>query len=508
MPDEVIETRDQQLDRIETELQNIIGLGRPAMYGPLEAFFDRPDMPERIAASGRTAMIAQACGALANLSDSAGDSRVVAGKWHNQMTRVLSPEACATVSRSVDIDSLRLVLESTNVLPRAVKMGLVPQVVTREACATAADSDNASSIGEMATCLGDLPQEIRDERMPVLLTPHATGTVGRGAQNLTYHHVWGAACGAVSLPAETRASALADILSPENCGLMAQSGNAMGIRATLETLGVLPQPLRGERERLILTEQARETVIQSQDPLATNRALSIASTWPLEHRLPALSHLLWPGGTPRTCELVTRLNSSNRLTVAIMASACLEGEIKTQVMDHLLTPEMLRMMAERAPAVEWTHAARAIEHLPPARRADAAKVLLSDRMVAEMEHGTNPLTGAYVAASGLRAARFLPRAEQAPMARKLLTPKTLDNLAQLSDPRTWEYCQKNLQPWIAALPPAEQAKWRAALARPPAEWQSVMAAAARPGAAAGTGERIAGAPTASRSADAAAPGGP
>ena len=178
----------------------------------LEAFFDQPDMPEQIAASGRPALIAKACIALADMVDAAGISPVLKGKFLNQMTRVLSPEGCATMSRTVDLASTRLVLEATDVLPSDTWFALLPQVITREACATAADADESRTMGEMAARVGAFPRELQEERMPFLITQQAIETVGMG-NDAPPKSVWAAAISTNLLPPEARAEAVENILS-------------------------------------------------------------------------------------------------------------------------------------------------------------------------------------------------------------------------------------------------------------------------------------------------------
>jgi hypothetical protein len=508
MPDEVIETRDERLDRIETDLRNIHGLDLPRMRAPLEAFFDQPDMPEQIAASGRPALIAKACQALANMAGAAGDSPVLKGKFLSQMTRVLSPAGCATVSRSVDLASTRLVLESTNVLPSANWFDLLPQLITREACAIAADSDESRTMGEMAARVGAFPRELQEERMPFLITQRAIETVGMG-NDAPPKSVWAAVISTNWLPPAARAEAVENILSPHNCGGLAQCDDARLITEPLGRLAVLPQPLRGERERLILTEQAQNTVVESRNLTYLSRALIAAGTWPPEHRTPALTGLLWPRGTPQTCELFAQSPEPRPLAYAVKAAERLENPVKEQVLHHMLPQQAFRMMAEKGTASEVGIAAGAIPSLPPARRAPAARELLTDRALAAVERGEgNGQSDTLNAAWCMRAASFLPPAEQAEVARKLMTQSTRENYVSLTHEAVREHCRKHFELAIASLPESEQAKWRAALAPPPAEWQSVMAAAAQPGGAAAPREQTAGAPAASRSADAAAPGGP
>jgi hypothetical protein len=58
----------------------------------------------------------------------------------------------------------------------------------------------------------------------VAVAEHSQALESRPAiQILTYLHIWTAARARTSLPTEAKASALPDILSPENCAQMAQS---------------------------------------------------------------------------------------------------------------------------------------------------------------------------------------------------------------------------------------------------------------------------------------------
>ena len=499
MPDEVIETRDERLDRIETDLRNIHGLGLPRMGAPLEAFFDQPDMPEQIAASGRPALIAKACEALADMAETARDGPELEG-YQNKLARVLSPEGCATISRSVDLASTRLVLESTHVLPSDIRLGLLPQLVTREACATAADQDDAEMVGSMAAWLALLPREIQQERMPLLLTRHATETMGMG-RGARHKSAWAAARGADVLPPETRAEAIANILSPQNCGGLAQCDDARFITESLVRLAVLPQPLRGERQRMMLTAQAQTTMVESRHLPCLVRALQVAKTWPREYRTPALTNLLWPGGTPQTCELFAQSPEPIPLAHAVRAAMILPNPLMGRVLNHLLTRQAFRMTAENGSFEEVGIAAAAIPFLPPARRAPAARALLTERALAALERGVDdPLAGVCRAAEGVGAASFLTPAEQAEVARRLMTQTARDSYLRLTDEGLREYGRKRFETAIASLPKDEQARWRAVLAPPLAEWQKVMAE--RPS------EQPAGAGAAGRRADAASPGGP
>ncbi len=474
---EPMETREERLDRLQTELSNLLRPGVPRWREPLEAFFDRSGMPELIADSGRPALIAKACQAMNGLIKSVGDAPVAAGNFQNQMTRVLSPDACATVSRSVDLESMRLVLESANALPPDIRLGLLPQLVTREACTTVGDLDDPSAVGELAACLSVLPQEMQLERMPLLLTPHATKTMSMG-NGVHFTHVWAAATGAESLPAETRAEAVANIMSPHNCGVMARSGHARATDGTLHSLGHLPEPIRGERERLLLTGQARETIVRSGSPTYLARALNAAKTWPAEQRTSTFSQLLWPDGTPQSCELLARSTEPLPLVFATMAASLLESELRQQVLHHLLPQEALQMLAQKANPDGVAYVADAIGFLPSERKESAARELLSDRALSEVEHSASASAdGVYGAAMVMRAARHLPSPEQADVARKLMTQRARESMVALPGGATRKYCVEAFSPGIPHLSKHEQAEWRVAVPEGAPQWQQVVALA-------------------------------
>ncbi len=140
----------------------------------------------------------------------------------------------------------------------------------------------------------------------------------------------------------------------------------------------------------------------------------------MRDRTPALTHLLWPQGTPQICELFAQSPVPTPLASAVKAAGNLENPLKEQVLHHLLPQQALPMMAEKGTGAEVSVAAGAIPSLPQARRAHAARELLTDRALAAVERGEgNGPSDALNAAGCMRAASFLPPAEQADVARKL-----------------------------------------------------------------------------------------
>jgi hypothetical protein len=233
------------------------------------------------------------------------------------------------------------------------------------------------------------------------------------------------------------------------------------------------------------TKPAQNTTFESANLPTLRRALIAAGTLPPELRTPALTRLLWPHGMPQICELFAQSPVPTPLADAVKAAGKLENPLKEQVLHHLLPQQALRMMAEKGTGAELSVAAGAIPSLPLARRAHAARELLTVLALAAVERGEgNGPSDALNVARCLRAASFLPTAEQADVACMLMTPTTRDNFVGLTDEAVREECRKHFEPAIASLPESEQAKWRAALAPPPAEWQRVVAAAAEPGGAA------------------------